>query len=143
MKYLWFSKRVLLITLAVTLSSLIIYFVYFLYSFSFAPRTTTGVVTSKMSGCGTVETLQEDDSIDRKVTGICDMGDSISVGDMLIHTSAGATQWKSRQSNIASITPGDKVEVRYITENDTKSTNCESCYVKLVQKRQDSTFPEQ
>jgi hypothetical protein len=96
--------------------------------------TEKGIVTKKYKGCGK-ETLQSDGSY-VKSGGLCDGGNSITLNDKSISTGGGAlTAKKERIANIENIHPGDVVEVQYIPENGAYSTNCETCYIKLLNQQ--------
>jgi hypothetical protein len=96
--------------------------------------TESGIVTKKYKGCGK-ETLQSDGSY-VKGGGLCDGGNSITLNDKTISTGGGAlTGKKERIANTENIHPGDIVEVQYISENGAYSTDCETCYIKLLNQQ--------
>lgn len=89
-----------------------------------------GQVRMKRTSCG-MESLQKDGAI-KQGAGICDAGNSLTVGELSVSTGGGALTGKhERVSDITAIHAGDYVEIRYVQdESGLASTNCDSCYVK-------------
>lgn len=94
-------------------------------------HTVAGTVTGKRTSCGEEKLL--DDGTVKRMAGICDAGNGLTVNGVYVFTGGGAmTGEKERISDISLIHPGDNVEIRYVQDKYGQfTTNCESCYVKV------------
>jgi|GEM_PF-4836265 len=96
--------------------------------------TLSGMITTKLTSCGEEHLVNGHPEHE---SGICDSGEHLIVNGVSVFTGGGALsiypKYPAYMSDIGGIHVGDRVEIRYVhDENGGNSTNCKSCYVKVI-----------
>lgn len=95
--------------------------------------TERGVVQEKDESC-TRELLQSDGSY-TSGKGVCDGGNYMKLNGVSISIGGGSMKLEPQQiADITDVHPGDTVEVRYIKQDGQGSTDCSTCYAKILKK---------